>query len=304
VGAAKFLAGVVSNIPAEDLTVIGNTGDDALIHGLHVSPDLDIVTYSLAGLVGEMGWGFKSDTTHALTQMKEYGGPAWFTLGDRDLGTHLTRTAWLGQGLTLSMVTDRIRIALGVETRIIPMSDDAVSTKLTTVDGIQRDFQEYFVKFGHTEEIREVKFEGAAQASAAPGVLEAIRRAARIIICPSNPILSIEPILSVPGIRECLAGRRDDVFAVSPIIEGAALKGPADRLLPLRGAAVSAAGVAGLYQDVCRNFVIDSLDRHLAAEVAGLDMNPIVADTIMSTPDLAHKLAATVLETESGMPVS
>ncbi|MGI8426569.1 MAG: 2-phospho-L-lactate transferase [Actinomycetota bacterium] len=300
VGAAKFLAGLVSANPAEDLTVIGNTGDDAVIHGLHISPDLDIVTYTLAGEVGEMGWGFRSDTTHALTQMRNYGAPAWFTLGDRDLGTHLARTTWLAEGMTLSEVTERIRCALGVVVKIIPMSDDPVSTKLTTADGIGRDFQEYFVKFGHTEQIRDVKFDGAAHAAPAPGVLDAVAASTRIIICPSNPVLSIEPILSVPGIRESLAERRNDVYAVTPIIEGAALKGPADKLLPLRGADVSAVGVAGLYRDFCGNFVIDSRDLRLQGDVAALDIRPIVADTIMSTPERAHQLAMAVLARRPG----
>lgn len=295
VGAAKFLRGLVRAHPAEQVTIIGNTGDDAKIHGLHISPDLDIVLYTLAGIVGERGWGLDYDTTHALDQMRIYGAPTWFTLGDRDLGTHLARTHWLSEGMSLGEITDRIRLALGVEAKVIPMSNQRVSTKLTTAEGDERDFQEYFVKFRHSEDIRAVEFEGAENAVPAPGVLEAMKAADRIIICPSNPLLSISPILSVPGIREGLVARRDRVFAISPIVQGAALKGPAGRLLPVWGAEPSASGVAGLYSDICQNFVLDRLDAEEAEKIKSLGLEAMIVDTVMKSDEVAKEMAEAIL---------
>lgn len=295
VGAARFLRGLVGAVAAEDVTIIGNTGDDATFHGLHISPDLDIVTYTLAGEIGASGWGFDGDTTHALEMMSSYGIDTWFTLGDRDIGTHLARTTWLREGTPLSEVTDRIRRSLGVEARIIPMSDDPVRTKIVTAEGIEREFQEYFVRFGHSEDVSAVRFDGAEQARPAPGVLDALAGAQRIVICPSNPVVSIAPILAVPGIREALRRRRGDVVAVSPIVQGAALKGPADRMLPVVGAEVSASGVAGLYQDICATFVVDRRDRSEATKVEALGMRCIVAETVMDTVEIATSLAQQVL---------
>ena len=280
---------------AENVVIIGNTGDDATFHGLHISPDLDIVTYTLAGEIGASGWGFDGDTTHALKMMSSYGIDTWFTLGDRDIGTHLARTTWLREGTPLSEVTDRIRRSLGVGARIIPMSDHPVRTKIITAEGIEREFQEYFVRFGHSEDVRAVRFDGAEQARPAPGVLDALERATRIVICPSNPVVSIAPILAVPGIREALRRRRADVVAVSPIVQGAALKGPADRMLPVVGAEVSASGVAGLYKDICATFVIDRRDGQEAPKVEALGMRCIVAETVMETVEIATNLARDVL---------
>ncbi len=304
VGAARFLRGLVRALGAESLpnqseadevTIIGNTGDDATFYGLHISPDLDIVTYTLAGEIGASGWGFAGDTTHALEMMSSYGIDTWFTLGDRDIGTHLARTTWLREGTPLSEVTDRIRRSLGVGARVIPMSDDPVRTKITTAEGIEREFQEYFVRFGHSEDVSAVRFDGAEQARPAPGVLDALEQATRIIICPSNPVVSIAPILAVPGIREALRRRRADVVAVSPIVQGAALKGPADRMLPLVGAEVSASGVAGLYTDICATFVVDRRDGQEAPKVEALGMRCIVAETVMETVEIATDLAREVL---------
>lgn len=295
VGAARFLAGLVRVIAPDDVTIIGNTGDDATFHGLHVSPDLDIVTYTLAGEIGPLGWGFRGDTTHALQQMSSYGVDTWFTLGDRDLGTHLARTTWLQQGVTLSEVTERIRKSLGVGARIIPMSDDPVRTKVLTAGGVEREFQEYFVRFRHSEDVAGVRFEGAEAARPAPGVLDALAEAARIVICPSNPVVSIAPILAVPGIREALRRRRADVVAVSPIVQGAALKGPAGRMLPVAGAESSASGVAGLYTDICATFIVDRRDTSEAARVEALGMRCIAAETVMDTIEIATSLAREVL---------
>ena len=296
VGAAKFLKGAVESFDPEGLTVIGNTGDDAVMYGLHVSPDLDIVTYTLAGIVDTRGWGVASDTTHALEQLAGYGFDTWFTLGDRDIGTHMARTAWLEEGATLSEVADRVRRALGVRCRILPMTDDRVCTRIVTAGGEVIEFQEYFVKNRHSDPVREVKFEGAASASPAPGVIEAVEAAGRIVVCPSNPLLSIGPILAIPGIRDALARRRADVVAISPIIAGRALKGPAAELMPVMGVESSAAGIAEVYRDFCATVVIDSSDAALAGRIERLGVRPVVTSTVMATPADAARLASAVLD--------
>lgn len=296
VGAARFLQGLVRATDPALVTVVGNTGDDAAFHGLHVSPDLDIVTYTLAGEVdAARGWGFAGDTTRAVEQARGLGLDAWFTLGDRDLGTHLARTTWLAEGVPLSEVTDRIRRAMGVACRILPMSDDPVRTVITTAGGDEREFQEYFVRHRHAEEVAEVRFVGAAAARPAPGVLDAIRGADRVVVCPSNPVVSIGPILAVPGVRETLAARREAVVAISPIVRGAALRGPADRLLPVAGASASASGVAGLYADLCSTFVLDHRDPGEVTKVEALGVRAVALETVMSTPEVAALLAKKVL---------
>ncbi|MGH2689784.1 MAG: 2-phospho-L-lactate transferase, partial [Actinomycetota bacterium] len=296
VGAARFLRGLTGALEPSTLTVIGNTGDDAVFHGLHISPDLDTVTYTLAGLVDPAtGWGIRGDTTHALGQLETLGVDTWFRLGDRDIGTHLARTAWMAAGLPLSAVTDRMRRALGVEAAIVPMSDDPVRTSVVTAAGVVREFQEYFVRHRHEEDVAAVRFEGAARARPAPGVLEAIADADLVVVCPSNPVVSIAPILAVPGVREALAARREAVVGISPIVEGAALKGPAARLLPLTGAEVSASGVASLYTDICATFVVDRRDAAEAAKVEALGMRAAVLETVMETPEVARALAASVV---------
>lgn len=295
VGAARFLRGLARATQPTGVTVIGNTGDDSVMHGLHVSPDLDIVTYTLAGIVDAAGWGIAGDTTHALQQLAGYGIETWFTLKDRDLGTHMARTHWRSEGVPLSEITDRIRRSLGVAERIIPMTDDPVRTKIYTDAGVRRDFQEYFVKLGHAEPVSRVVFEGSEQARPARGVIEAIQTATRIIVCPSNPVLSIGPILAVPGIREALTGRRSCVTAISPIVAGAALRGPAATLLPVAGVAASAAGVAELYRDFCATMVLDSADEHQRDAVGKLGMAALVTPTVMSSPDDARALAARIL---------
>jgi LPPG:FO 2-phospho-L-lactate transferase len=296
VGAAKFLRGLLQATDPKDVTIIGNTGDDAVFHNLHVSPDLDIVTYTLAGLVDEnLGWGIKQDTTHALDQMAGLGLETWFTLKDRDIGTHMARTTWLSDGVPLSEVTDRIRKSLDVEARIIPMTDDEVRTRIVTTEGITREFQEYFVRYRYSENVAEVHFDGAEDASPAPGVLEAIAEADRVIICPSNPVISIGPILSIPGIRDALTARRDAVFGVSPIVEGASLKGPADKLLPSIGVEASAFGVASMYQDFCSTFVVDYRDAPEAGRIEEIGMRAMVLETVMETPGIARQLAKEIL---------
>jgi LPPG:FO 2-phospho-L-lactate transferase len=296
VGAARFLRGLIMATRDDAVTVIGNTGDDSVMHGLHISPDLDIVSYTLAGIVDPAGWGIAGDTTNALEQMGSYGIETWFTLKDRDIGTHMARTNLLAGGLSLAEVTDRIRTGLGVNARIIPMSNDRVATKIVTTGGEVRDFQEYFVKLRHSDEVAAVEFSGADAARPAPGVLEAIESADLVIVCPSNPVLSIGPILSVPGIRQAITRRRADVVAISPIIAGSALKGPAATLLPVVGAEPTAAGVAGLYRDFCATMVLDNADAAQAAAVEALGMKAVVTQTIMHTPAVAKQLAKEILE--------
>ena len=299
VGAARFLRGLVRAIPPDEVTVIGNTGDDAIFHGLHVSPDLDIVTYTLGGIVDTVkGWGIAGDTRHALDHMGRLGVDTWFWLGDRDFGTHIARTAWLAEGLALSTITDRIRVALGVGARILPMSDDPVRTTFVTAEGVVREFQDYFVRHGHAEEVASITFAGGADARPAPGVLEAIGEADRIIVCPSNPVVSIGPILAVAGIRQALAAVRDRVVAVTPIVQGTALRGPADRLLPVIGAEASASGVAGLYADICATFVVDRRDAGEVGKVAALGLRPVLLETVMETPEMAATLAKEILALE------
>lgn len=296
IGAARFLRGLVAATDPQSVTVIGNTGDDANFHGLYISPDLDIVTYTLAGIVDqELGWGIHGDTTHALDQLSNLGVDTWFTLRDRDLGTHMARTTWLADGGTLSEATDRIRKALAVEVKIIPMTNEQVRTKIVTVEGIEREFQEYFVRYSYSEEVSKVFFEGIEAARPAPGVIESIIEADRIMICPSNPVVSIGPILAVDGVREALRQRRDHVTAISPIIEGKAVKGPADRLLPVLGVESSAFGVASLYADFVGSFVIDRRDAPEAERIEELGMRVLVLETIMDTPGLAKELAGAIL---------
>jgi LPPG:FO 2-phospho-L-lactate transferase len=305
VGAARFLRGLTLAVDPSTVTIVGNTGDDAVFHGLHVSPDLDIVTYTLAGLVDpETGWGIAGDTTHALGHMASLGVDTWFRLGDRDLGTHLARTTWMTEGLPLSQVTDRIRRALGVGARIVPMSDEPVRTTIVTADGLVREFQDYFVHHGHREDVAAVRFEGAEKARPAPGVIEALEEADLVVVCPSNPVVSIGPILAVPGIRAALERRRESVVAVSPIVEGMALKGPAGRLIPLLGAEVSASGVASLYRDFAATFVVDRRDPGEAPKVEALGMQAAVLETVMETPEIARSLAEAVLTLPHGRPVA
>jgi LPPG:FO 2-phospho-L-lactate transferase len=208
----------------------------------------------------------------------------------------MARTGWLAEGATLSEVTDRIRTSLGVESTILPMSDDPVRTKIVTREGITRNFQEYFVKLRHSDEVASVLYEGAERSTPAPGVLETLAVADRIVVCPSNPVLSIGPILAVPGVREALARRRSHVVAISPIVAGAALKGPAARLLPVVGAEASAAGVAGLYRDFCGTMVLDRLDAGRAAGIEAMEMRTLVTQTIMHTPGDAKLLAREILD--------
>lgn len=295
VGASKLLLGLYEVLEPERLTVIVNTGDDILLHGLKISPDLDIVTYTLAGLVDvKKGWGFRGETFHALKLLAVFGRPGWFNLGDRDLATHIHRTAMLAEGGTLSDSAESIRIALGVKSRVLPMSNEPVPTMIESNEGTLH-FQEYLVKRRAEPVVRGIHFDGAESAEPAPGVLEAIRDAERIIVCPSNPLISIGPILAVPGIREALRGRKERVIAVCPIVGGKSLKGPSDKMLAQLGHESSARGVAKLYADFTGTFVIDPADESQADAIHNLGMRVVVIPTVMQTSAQKRKLARALL---------
>jgi LPPG:FO 2-phospho-L-lactate transferase len=295
IGASKLLVGLIRAVNPREVTIIVNTGDDIVMHGLAISPDLDIVTYSLAGMVNpETGWGFRDETFRAHEQLAAYGHPAWFNLGDRDLATHIHRTAMLREGATLSEAAESIRLALGVQSKILPMSDQPVPTMIDTKEG-RLNFQEYLVQRRAEPVVREIIFDGIERALPAPGVLESLERAAVIVICPSNPLISIGPILAVPGVREALRKRRKDVVAVCPIVGGKSLKGPSDRMLAQLGFDVSTSGVARMYQDICATFLIDSVDAGEGPAVEALGMKAVVCSTVMHTLEDKESLAVDAL---------
>jgi len=261
--------------------VIVNTGDDIQLHGLHISPDIDIVTYTLAGVVDEVkGWGIRGDTFHCLETLGRYGHDTWFMLGDRDLATHLHRTQLLKQGLSLSQITESLRRAFTLEVRILPMSDQPIATMILTDQGVLH-FQEYLVQRKMADPVRGVQFKGVEHAEPASGVLEAILEAEAVILCPSNPIVSIGSILAVKGVREALQKTRAGVAAISPIIGGAPVKGPADKLMRGLGLEVSAYQVAELYRDFLDVFIIDQVDRDLVTRVESLGIRAVTTDTLM-----------------------
>jgi LPPG:FO 2-phospho-L-lactate transferase len=303
VGAARMLVGLASVVePASRITAVINTGDDLVLHGLHISPDMDTVTYTLAGAISRaQGWGLEGETWHAMEALERYRGQTWFRLGDRDLATHLYRTQRLTEGATLTEVTAEIAQAWNVGPRLLPMSDDPVATRVTLASEADGDtaneisFQEYFVGRQHAVAVSAVRFAGAGSAKPAPGVLDAIADAECVVICPSNPIVSIGPLLAVPGIADAVHARRDDTIAVSPIIAGAALKGPADRLMRELGHESTVVGVARIYAPYAACLVIDDADEALAPEVEAAGMRAVVASTVMSGPAEAAALGAVVL---------
>jgi LPPG:FO 2-phospho-L-lactate transferase len=309
VGAGKFLRGLVGAVPAQDVTAVVNTGDDITVHGLHVSPDLDSVTYWLAGVADrERGWGRAGETFRATEEMGRLGVEgSWFGLGDLDLATHVLRTRLLGQGRSLSDATTEIARRFGVTVRVLPMTDEPVVTRVEVSDGsggaLDLHFQEYWVKRGARDEVKGIRYDGASEAGPAPGVIEALAEAEVVLICPSNPIASIDPILAVPGIAEAVAARRQRVAGVSPIVGGAPLRGMADRLLPVAGVEVSAAGVGAYYagRGLIGAWVIDETDRDLASRVERTGVRVSVADTIMVDDAASERLArATVRAAMAG----
>lgn len=301
VGAGKFLRGLVRVVPPTGVTVVVNTADDIRMHGLHVSPDLDSVTYWLADVADrERGWGRRGETFRAIEELGAFDpDAAWFKLGDLDLATHLFRSRLIDDGATLSQATARVAARFGLAARLLPMSDDPVTTRVRAVclgEEVDLHFQEYWVKRGAQDEVKEVRYEGAETAGPAPGVLEAVAGADAILICPSNPVASIWPILAVPGIREAVGARREQVVGVSPIVGGAPLAGMADRLMPVAGLEVSAVGAARAYEGLLAGWVIDDVDRSLAPRVQELGIRVAVTDTIMESDEKAAALAATALE--------
>jgi len=310
VGAARFLRGLVRAVPAEDVVVIGNTGDDEVFHGLHVSPDLDTVTYTLAGAVGPAGWGLAGDTFRTLDAYERYGEATWFRLGDADLATHLYRTSRLREGATLTEVTAEIALAWEVKARLLPMSDDRVATVIDVAapDGgppapgsggarrVSMAMQEWFVRERAQPPVAAVRFEGAATARPGPGVLDALAEADAVLLCPSNPVISIGPILALPGVRDALRARRPRVVGVSPIIHGATVKGPADRLMAAAGIEVSCAGVASMYADICGTLLVDETDADRAGDVEAHGVRAAVAPILMGDVDGAERLARRALD--------
>jgi len=296
VGASKLLLGLYQAMEPTLLTVIVNTSDDIALHGLKISPDLDIVTYTLAGIVDPAkGWGFRGDTFHALKRLAAFGRENWFNLGDRDLATHIHRTAMLAEGKTLSQAAESIRAAVGVKARILPMSDDPVPTIIDSNEG-PLHFQEYLVKRRAEPVVKGIRFQGVESARPAPGVLEAIRDADRILICPSNPLISIGPILAVHGVREALRARKPDVLAVCPIVGGKSLKGPSDKMLAQLGHEPSAVGVAKIYSDFVGTLVIDPVDKSQSSAIERLRMKVAVVPTVMKTLGQKRKLARALLD--------
>ena len=296
VGAARFLSGLQRAVPPAEIVAVVNTADDEEFHGLYVSPDLDSVTYTLAGASNSVqGWGLEGETFATLDALQRYKSDAWFRLGDKDLATHLYRTERLRAGASLSEVTAEIAHAWGLEVRLLPMTDDPVHTMVAVAGEGEIGFQEYFVGRHHAVAITGVRFAGIEAALPGPGVLDALEAADVIVVAPSNPVVSIGPLLAVAGVRERLVARRDAVVAVSPIIAGKALKGPADRMLGELGVPVSAVGVARWYRDVAGTLVIDREDGSLAADVEAQGVRGVVTDTIMSTPERAAALARKVI---------
>ena len=295
VGGSKLLLGLYRVMDPADLTIIVNTGDDIVMHGLHVSPDPDIITYTLAGVVNEeTGWGIAGESFRVAEGLARYGRDVWFKLGDRDLATHIHRSALLKNGRTLSQAMDSIRVALGVRTRLLPMSDNPLPTMLDTDEG-RMHLQDYLVRRRCEPHLRKIVFENAERAQPAPGVIEAIEHADGIVISPSNPLISIGPILAVPGIREALRKRRADVLAVCPLVGGKSLKGPSDKMMAELSHEVSAVGVASLYRDICGIFMIDDADEMAGGAIEALGMKAVVRPTVMKSVEDKERLARHVL---------
>lgn len=295
-GGSRLVHALAGTLPPSSLTAIGNVGDDVEVLGLHVSPDLDTVLYTLAGLLDETrGWGVRDETYAALATAARLGGETWFTLGDRDIGLHLVRTELLAAGMPLSAVFARLAERLGVGARLLPASDDPVRTVLVTPAG-ELPFQEWFVRRRHRDPVLAVRFPGAENARPAPGVLEAIARAERILIAPSNPFVSIAPILAVPGVVDALEARRDRVAAVSPLVRGRALRGPLAAMLTSLGHEPSSVGVAEIYQRVASAFVLDPEDAELAPAVEELGLRAVVAPIVMLDPAARAGVGRAVLE--------
>jgi LPPG:FO 2-phospho-L-lactate transferase len=296
VGAARFIRGLVRRIDPRCLNVIVNTGDDEEFFGLHVSPDVDTVIYTLAGVVNRTnGWGFDGETFNALAALGRFYGKPWFSLGDRDLATHLYRSERLRSGARLSEVTSQIANRFGVKARVIPMSDDRVYTHVKLKGRTAVPFQEYFVRGRARGAVEQIELRGIEKARPTDAVLRAIEKSSAVVLAPSNPFVSLGPILELAGVREALRLVRNHVAAISPIVGGKPIKGPADKMMRGLGHEVSPLGVARLYRDFAGVFVLDQIDRSYVEPIGKLGMQPIATDTIMSTPAKAARLADVVL---------
>lgn len=294
VGAARYLQGAVEAFDPADVTAVVNVADDVTLHGLRVCPDLDTCTYTLAGAIDpQRGWGLVDESFKAMAALRRYGGLDWFSLGDQDLGTHLYRTQRLAEGATLTEVTAEICGAWGVGATLVPVSDDPVETRVTLATGEEIGFQEYFVRLAHSVEISSLRFVGAEQAEPAAEALRAIESAETLVIAPSNPAVSIQPLLAVGGIEAAVRARRSRNVAVSPIVGGRALKGPADRMLRELGEQATVVGVARRYQGLAATMVIDETDSESAGEIEDLGMRVVAVPTVMSEPGVARALAET-----------
>jgi LPPG:FO 2-phospho-L-lactate transferase len=294
-GGAKLVQGFNLEARPEDLVIICNTADDFVFHGLHISPDLDTITYTMAGLSdAAKGWGIRDDTFVVLDWLGRLGGESWFKLGDRDLATHITRSHLLREGLTLSQITERIRKRLGIESIILPMSDDRVETRIETPNG-EISFQDYFVRGRWRDEVHRITFTGVEKCRPAPGVLDSIREASAVILCPSNPITSIGPILVVPGIRSALRETRARIIAVSPIIRGMPYSGPAHKFMAAMGIEVSAFGVANAYRDFLTLILIALEDSELMRRIEGLGIQTVTTSIRMESLDDRRRVAREIL---------
>ena len=310
VGAARFLRALRTVVDPSEVTGVVNTGDDTVLHGLSISPDIDTITYTLAGAIDpERGWGLVDESWTAMGALQRFtsvrpdgsaAAPTWFNLGDKDLATHFYRTARLAEGASLTDVTGEIARAWGVPERLLPMSDDRVSTMVELRSGETVTFQEYFVQLRHSVPVRSVTFVGAERATLQPAARRCLDEADVVVIAPSNPLVSIAPIRAIDGVDALLAGRRDHVVAVSPIVGGAALKGPADRMLTELGHDASVVGVARLYRDIAATLVVDPVDAHLAPEVEAAGMRCVVVPSVMTTPEIGTALATAVLAAVTG----
>ncbi len=309
VGAARFLAALAHVVAPDDTVGVVNTGDDTVLHGLAISPDLDTVMNTLADAIDrDRGWGLAGESWRAMDALQRYAtvrpessaaAPTWFNLGDSDLATHFYRTARLAEGATLAEVTTEICAAWNVDQRLIPMSNQTVSTVVTLAEGGDVSFQEYFVKLRHSVPVSAVRFDGAAQAELTPGLDDVLRSAERVVIAPSNPIVSIGPIRALSGVDEILEARRSSVVAISPIVGGAALKGPADRMLRELGFEASVVGVARMYTSIAATLVIDPVDAHLAEAIEAEGMHAVITPSVMSSPEIGAELARVTLRAAS-----
>ena len=312
VGAARFLRALAEEVPPEQTVGVVNTGDDTVMHGLSISPDIDTITYTLAAAIDpERGWGLRDESWRAMEALARYStvrpagssaAPTWFNLGDQDLATHFYRTARLAEGATLTQVTGEIARAWGLRQRLVPMSDDRVTTMVSLLDeGIEVPFQEYFVKRRHGVPVSGVRFEGSDEAALSPAARDAFSDAEVVVIAPSNPLVSIAPIRALAGVDQLFASRRDTVVAISPIVGGLALKGPADRMLEELGHEASVVGVARLYAPIAATLVIDPVDAHLAAAVEATGMRALVTPSVMSSPAVGRELARRTIAAANGL---